>query len=321
VPPEKRRLGRLATGELMLEVARAYYLRDRSKVQIAEDTGLSRWQVARLLTDARAQGIVTIRVGDPGQENAQLGAGLAAALGIERAIVIGRSRGLRIPPTIDSIAQALAGLLTATVTAGQRIGLTWSRVIEAMPAHLDRLAPCEVVQLAGALTFAGDRMGSVEVIRQIARIADGTAYPIYAPLFAASAETADSLSRQPEIQDVLRRAAELDIAVVGLGTWTAEGSIVLPLVPAELAAAATRAGAVAEISGRVFGPDGEPVAPEIDARIIGITAAELRAVPHIIAAGYGAHRAEAAIAAARGGFVRTLLVDEPLADAILKSLG
>ena len=44
----------------MLRVARSYFLDDVSKVTIAQREGLSRWQVARILDDARRIGLVRI---------------------------------------------------------------------------------------------------------------------------------------------------------------------------------------------------------------------------------------------------------------------
>lgn len=305
---------------LILEVAQAYYLRDRSKVQIAEETGLSRWQIARLIEEAKDKGIVAIQVGDPGRLNAELADRLSTALSIRSAVVVGRSRRLRIEPTVDTLAEALADHLAERIRPGDRLGLAWSRVIEAMPRHLTRLPPCDVVQLCGAITYPGDRLGSVEVIRQVARTAEGIAYPIYAPLFAPDPATARALSEQPDIRGVLDRARQADLAVVGIGTWTPDGSSLYPVLPAPLARRAAAAGACGGVAGRVFDQLGEPVSEQIDRRVIGLSAAELRGIPAVIATSHGAHRADAVIAATRAEFVETLLVDESLATAILDRL-
>lgn len=316
---DARRRSEEVSGTLVLEIARAYHLEDRSKVQIAEDTGLSRWQVARVLADARARGIVQIQVGDPGSVDERLGDALARQLGIDRVVVVGASRSLHLDPGIDTVGQALADHLSSIVRPGDRVGFGWSRVIEAMPAHLTRLAPCDVVQLTGALTFSGDRLGSVEVIRQVAKVAGGTAYPIYAPLVAVNGETATSLMESPEIGDVLERARHLDVAVVGIGTWTREGSSILPLLPEDLVERTARAGAVGVVGGRVYDARGAAVDVGADERIIGVTLRQLAAVPNVVATCTGAHRAPAVAAAVAGGLVDTLVVDEPLARALLSS--
>ena len=49
---------------LLLAAARRFYLEDRSKVEIAEELGISRFKVARLLEQARETGVVTITLND-----------------------------------------------------------------------------------------------------------------------------------------------------------------------------------------------------------------------------------------------------------------
>jgi DNA-binding transcriptional regulator LsrR (DeoR family) len=302
----------------MLEVARAYYLEDRSKVQIAEDTGLSRWQVARVLDDAREEGVVTIRVQDEDTPQGGLAGRLQEALGVRHAVVA-PSRTLRPGSGVEAVAQALATYLGEAVGPGESLAIGWSRVIEAMPARLQRLAPCDVVQLAGALTFTGDRVGSVEVIRQVARTAGGTAYPVYAPLVAPSDDIAASLLSSPEIADVMKRAERADHAVVGIGTWTKEGSSILPLLPAALVQGTADAGAAAVVSGRVMDEQGQLLDVGVDERIVGLTLRQLRSVPSIVGTCVGAHRADAVRAAIQAGLVDVLIVDESLAKALLDS--
>ena len=48
--------------QLMIRVARMAYLQDRSQTEIANETGLNRWQVSRLLTEARDLGVVRIEI-------------------------------------------------------------------------------------------------------------------------------------------------------------------------------------------------------------------------------------------------------------------
>ena len=317
-PIDLRRSGADPAQEL--RVARAYYLDDVPKVAIADREGLSRWQVARMLDDARRTGLVRISVGDPADNDRTLADAVTAELGLAETIVVGRSRRLGLEPSLDSIGASLAQFLSRTVLEGDAVGFTWSRAIEAMVTHLTELAPCDVVQLAGAVTLTGDRLGSVEVIRQVARLSMGTAYPIYAPIVVDGAATRVSLEAQPEIRSCLDRAARLDLAVVSVGTWSSEGSALHGLVSPQLASAIARAGAVGEISGRVFGADGRLVSAEFDSHVIGIGAAQLSAVPHIVATSYGPHRAEATIAAVRAGYAHTLIIDAPLAEAMLERL-
>ncbi len=52
--------------ELLARIGQAYYLDNHSKVEIANEHGISRFQVARFLDEARAEGIVHIEIRRPG---------------------------------------------------------------------------------------------------------------------------------------------------------------------------------------------------------------------------------------------------------------
>lgn len=289
-------------------------------LQIADDEEISRFQVARLLKFARESGIVEIRVHDEANEDPVLAERLARALGIPRCIVVGRSRTLGMLPTMESISAAVARELARVARPGQRVGLTWSRVIEMLPDHVKDLAPVDVVQLAGALSFEGDRRGSVEVTRLVAKAAGGTAYPFYAPLWIDDVRTAESLRTQPDVSRCLELIADLDVAVVSVGHWSARGSAVYPLLPEELAESIRDEGCIGEMSGRLLRRDGTTFSSPIEDQVVGITADQLRRVPVKIATTYGEYRAEATIAGVRAGFVDTLVLDEPQALQILRLL-
>src|SRR5947208_10585439 len=73
---------------LMASVARRYFLDGRSKLEIAEEFGLSRFKVARLLDAARGSGLVRIEIGHQGLIDVDLSARLQSAFGLRHAVVV-----------------------------------------------------------------------------------------------------------------------------------------------------------------------------------------------------------------------------------------
>ena len=72
----------------MVLAARRYYIDDVSKVQIADELGLSRFKVARLLEQARQTGVVTIAIQADGLHDPALSARLCEHLGLDKVTVI-----------------------------------------------------------------------------------------------------------------------------------------------------------------------------------------------------------------------------------------
>ncbi|TDD99015.1 sugar-binding transcriptional regulator [Jiangella asiatica] len=309
---------RFGPSELVLAgaVARRHYLDARSKVEIAEEFGLSRFQVARILTEARARGWVKVEITLPGHIDDELSLRVRDALGVTHAVVV-EAPAQPESASRDEIAGVVAGLLGERVREGQVLGLTWSRTIAATAGRLERLVPCTVVQLAGSIAVDGASSGTVEVVRSVAALAGGSALPIYAPLVVEDAATAAALRRQPEIARALDRSSSLDVAVVSVGGWGPGLSTVWDAVPAVERDEALARGAVGESSGRLFDAAGGDVTGGFDDRVVGVRLDRLRATPEVIATAYGVRRAEAALAAVRGGFVTTLVVDAALARRLL----
>lgn len=297
-----------------IAVARRYYLEDASKVAIANAFGLSRFQVARMLREARRSGLVRIEIGAPGRPDRELSAALQARFGLTKAVVVAAASP---HSALEHVGRALAEELSATVREGDVVGMTWSGATVVMSQSLQSLERCTVVQLAGAIYPPAGVPGSVEVSRRVAYVGGGDAHAVYAPLVVADAATAAGLRTQSEIADVLARGNTLDVAVLSVGAWQPSASAVYDLLDAAEQEDVAAAGACGEVSGRVFDTSGRPVATSLDARVIGIETEQLRVVPRLIASSLGAFRAEATHAAIRAGLVHTLVCDAELAEALL----
>jgi DNA-binding transcriptional regulator LsrR (DeoR family) len=300
---------------LAADVARDYHLLDRTMVQIAQDRGITRFQVARLLKLAKESGIVriTIETGDDGDP--ELITGLQDALGIKR-VVVARASG----PATDHVATAVADVLEQIVQTDDLVGIAWSRALTTLPHHVHALPTCTVVQLAGHVGGSFSDSTPVEVVRQLADVAGGRAYTIYAPLIAPDSYVARSLAEQPATATTMDMFDRLNTAVIAIGAWEPRESSIYDEVDSEARAFAEELGVVGEVSGRLFDSRGSLVPDPIDARVLGVSLDQLRAIPTVIACSRGANRAAAVRAAVMGIPIDTLIVDEPLARALLELL-
>ena len=77
----------LSRDELLARISSEYYLDNRSKVEIGASYGVSRFQVARLLTEAREKGIVEIKVHFPSRVSGADIRRIESSLGIGEVVV------------------------------------------------------------------------------------------------------------------------------------------------------------------------------------------------------------------------------------------
>lgn len=302
--------------ELTLSVARRYYWDDESKVHIGQQLGISRFQVARILQEARRSGLVRIEIGSPGHIDEERSKQVADRLGIERALVV-ESDPSSTQLTFDLVGTALAAELETQVTAGQTVGVAWSRAAPAMARALENLERCTVVQLSGAIYPPSGLPGSVEVTRDIAAACDGTAHILYAPLVVPDSETATGLRRQPEIAATLSQANDLDLAVLSVGAWVPGSSAVYDLLNDDELQNLPPTDIRGEVSGRLFNADGRAVPNPLDDRVVGASLDQLRSARTIVTTGVGAERRDATVAVARAGLIHTVIIDIDLAEALL----
>ncbi|MFD0803220.1 sugar-binding transcriptional regulator [Streptomonospora algeriensis] len=304
---------------LVSTVARRFYLDGRSKVEIADEFGISRFKVARALETARESGIVRISIRVPARIDADLSDRLRAAFGLERAIVVdGSEDPAQAHRQLGSVA---ADLLAEIVEDGDVLGLAWGRTANAVGAELTRLARCTTVQLGGVVshrTYGEDASeGSVESVQRAAQLSGGPGYPIYAPLILPDATTARALRGDPGIAGALSRFDRLTKAVVSIGGWDEQSSTVYACLDAQTRADLHSKGVRAEISAQLFDSAGTRVHSELDERVLAITDAQLARVPDVIAVAGGPGKAEAIGVVLRSGLISTLVTDAATAGELL----
>ena len=116
----------MQTVDILSEIARRYYLRDESQIEIARDLGLDPSTVSRHLKRARDEGIVHVEIRTPRRPSVDLGLALAERYGLARVVV---SPDVEEPD--DDPDQALAATAAAFIEGvlvnNLRLGVSWGR--------------------------------------------------------------------------------------------------------------------------------------------------------------------------------------------------
>lgn len=300
---------------LMARVARHYYHDDRSKSDIADELGISRFRVARLLDAAKRSGVVTIRIDSPAGIDADLSVELQRVYGLANAVVIDVEDD---EPEVlrRRLGQVAAEVLQDVVGPDDVLGLAWARSLRGIGPAVTTMAACPVVQLTGALS-GPDGSDVLELVRRVAQASGGTPHVFYAPLVAPDAASARAVRRQPEVARAIELADKVTVAAVGIGAWEPGLSTIFDMVDAASRERARALGTVGEISGALIGADGTPVHTPLSRRIIGVTGEQLAGIRTVISVAYGKEKADAVGAALRGGLVNGLVTHAGLARVLL----
>lgn len=300
---------------LTASVARRYYLEDRSKSEIADELGISRFRVARLLDVARRTGMVEIKIHSPDTLDTELSERLQRAYGLTSAVVLDVPDD-DVHALRHYLGDTMAEVLRDLVAPADVLGVAWARSVVGITDMITRFANVPVVQLTGALS-SPEGNDVLEVVRGFARAGGGTPYVFYAPFIASDAATARTLRRQPDVTRAMTLVPTVTVAAVGIGAWRPGLSSIFDALEKDAQDKATSCGVRAEVSGVFVDGDGRPVTTPLSRRIIGLSSDQLRAIKNVVAVAYGDEKVEAIRSVLTGGWITGLVTHSSVARGLL----
>src|SRR5699024_8843816 len=201
---------------LLLRAATLYYEQELTQQEVASRLHLTRWQVGRLLAEARRSGVVRIEIHHPRARARSLEAELVRRAGLLEAVVV-PSAGDEVHTR--SVVAAAAGELLADLrpTPGT-LAVSWGRTMtevarQVPPSWAEQTV---VVQANGGLSQHGAD-GPGGVVAELARQARGTAVFLQAPAVVGSRSLATTLMADSAVRRVLDRARAADVLMFSLG--------------------------------------------------------------------------------------------------------
>lgn len=309
--------------DLLARIAEMYYESNLTQDQIAKITGYSRSMVSRLLTEARRQGVVEIRINHPMQRRRDLEQALQTRLGLDEVWVMVRGT-LAHSEMLRRLGVLAARFLEAHLHDYMTLGTSWgTAVYETVNALQQRsFRGIRVVQMIGALGTPNPDIDGPELARRMARALTGQYATLPVPLIVDSEATRQALMQAPHVQRVTQYFHHIDLALVGGGTVEPEYASLLRAgyLTTEQLEDLRAAGAVGDVCAIHITLDGALVDTPLTRCILGIDAATLRKVPIRIGVAGGQAKALPIIAASRSGLINRLVTDEVAATFALRVL-
>jgi DNA-binding transcriptional regulator LsrR (DeoR family) len=298
--------------EQLVRASRLYYELGETQNAIAEQLGVTRPQVSRLLKRARAEGVVEIRIIDRTAVDSPAADALVRTFGLD---------AVHLAPTIagpEDLTRRMTGRLAADVLRaalrpGTIVGIGDGAGVAATAAALEESATpvaVTVVPLCGGFWATGTER---EPYRRVADALDAQARGLMAPGLVDDAGTRRALIAHAGVRSIIELWDRLDIAVFGIGgpSWT-------PTVVGEgIARQLAKDAAVGEVLVAPFDLAGRFVCPALRDRVIALDARRLRRIPVAIGVAAGEGKVRPILGALRAGIVRSLVTDVATAEAVV----
>lgn len=307
----------LLSSNLKVKTAWLYHVEGLTQEQIAEKLQISRVKVMRLLAACVEEGVVVTTINRETSEQVALERALEKRWGLKSAIVVPT-------PAFDgnlesALGHAVAEVLDGAMADGKTLAIGGGATLFASLKFLTRrkLADASVVSLVGSMPYSGWINPSSVAVR-VAEIYGVDSYQITAPVLVDDPALTEALWRQPPLQEVKRRAAAADIALLTVGGMGQDATIFrYGLVGPEFLEPLRRQGAVANILSHFIDAEGRLVDHELNERILSIDLDTVARIPLVVLAAGGAPKFEAIRAAMKAIPPGILITDAETAKQLL----
>ena len=308
--------------DLVAEIARAYYERDLTQQQVAEQFGISRSQISRYLQDARERDIVQIRIVAPETRDTDAEARLRAWFPHLREVVVAAVFSDHDLVARRTVARAAARLLGGLVRPGATVCFGAGRTLAEMVGLLEpgRIGGVTIAQAMGNAGHEGLEIDYNAIAGAAATAFAGRSVQINAPAILGPGADASQLeASNPQIRDALAIARSADMYVVGIGSMASDEIYVRTgLISLEELGEVSADGAVGDLCGNFFDIDGQPCPGPFAGRIVGIRLADLRRAALSIGCVAGTEKVSAIVGALAGRYLNALVTDEHTAHGVLE---
>ncbi len=306
-----------------IKVAKLYYYQELTTQAIADELGLSRSKVSRLLSHAKAQGLVDIRIHNPEEDLKSFEETVARHFALRKVVVVNVPDNVSDEACLQRVSKEAALYLNTVIAKASILAVAWGNTVSNISKHLQfkPLIDLQVVQLNGAGNShdAGISYSS-EILRRFADKYRAKTHPFPVPSFFDYGETKEALWKERSIARILDLQQRADIYLYSIGATASglpshlyEGDYLESQDLKEL----RKEKVVGDIATVFFRADGSYADIPINARASGPDLQHFQKVQHAICVVAGRGKVQGLLAALHGGYLNTLIIDEPSARYLL----
>ena len=300
-------------------VSRLYYVDGLGQAEVAKFAKVSQAKVSRLLALAKERGIVRITVADYDPRRADLEGELQARFRLASVAVLKSSEGGDGADLRRAVGHFGAAAVNALLQPHDVVALAGGRTMHELVQHLPavRTKALTVVQAMGSVDSNVSVFDAQEIGRVMAQRLGGIFLSLNTPAFIPEKRTRDALLGLAQVRNVHEHLGRARVALVGVGTLANSVFVERGTLDATMIRELERAGAVGEVCGRFFDADGAECATGWRDRVISVQLDQLRRIPQVAAVVSGTDRTAAILAAIKGRIIKSLVIDDLGAAALL----
>jgi lsr operon transcriptional repressor len=297
-----------------------YYMEGLTQDRVAEQLGMTRLRVNRLLGEARASGLVGITINSRLASCLELEGELKRVCGLRDAVIVPTPDDPALVPVM--LGRAAGEFLSRHLEANRvrGIGVGWGATLREAIRFVKpgKWPSLNVNSMMGGLT-RGLEINTFETASALAARLGARCSYLAAPLYAGSEKSRDTLISQDVFRDSFAEMAANDVALLSVGDISERSLLVRYGLPKDVTIAALkRARAVGDIVGQFLDAGGRPVDHSLNQRAISPSLDVLAKIPTVIVASGGQNKAPIIAAVLLARLAKVLVCDEKTAAQALR---
>lgn len=298
-------------------VAHRYYIDDCKQSDIAKEMGVSRPLISRLLTEAKALGVVEITVHQPDEESHLLLNELCSAFFLRGGAL--SADGIDDKSTNYTLCQSAYTLLNEIPS--RRLGIGWGHFIGQFVSYLEENPPAtskveHLLPLVGNAGISIRNYHSNENVRLMAQRLEAVPHFLYLPALAESYEEKQLLCSTELFQQIQRQWRKMDTTLVNIGNYPSSPDFASRARYGDLL---QKKKACGRLLSYFFNAEGEIIRSANDFAIQ-IPLEELSACPNVVGVCSANTSTQALLGALRTGMFTHIVAREELAREVLDQL-
>ena len=307
----------------IIRVAKKYYELHMGQLEIAQEEGVSKSTISRMLQKAVDLGYVKVTIDAPIESVKEMEDKLKNIFHLKEIFV---SPNLVDDEEINlrDTCRALANNLDHYIEDHTVVAVSWGKTLNCLAKQIQPLKAkdIKVVQLNGGVAKSASSTGASQIVDALTMAGHGIGYMFPVPAIVDSKLTSDILQEETQVKNVLTLAKKAEVSIFSIGALSKDSILYeVGYLKDEDFLALEEKEAVGDIASRLFDINGAIALNELNDRVVGFRLEELKEKEWAIAIAVGINKINALIGALRGGFMNVLYTDEKTARELLNRCG
>ncbi|MBS7577810.1 sugar-binding transcriptional regulator [Enterococcus sp. MMGLQ5-2] len=293
-----------------------YYQEDMSQAEIAKTLGIYRTTISRMLTKAKQQGIVEIKVHHFDSAIFELETFFKQKFDLTQIEIVPTSHRLTEKEKADNLSVAAAEFIRKNISDDSVVGLSWGATIG---RTISRISPKQTVDtvflpIVGGPSHVNSKYHVNTLVYEMAKKFHGQSIFINATVIQESQPLAAGIIKSKYFAEIHDYWSKMDTVILGIGgPLNYQNSQWRDLLTMKDIKALKLREAVGDFACSFFDADGKVLKGDLYQRRIGIPVELIAKVPASIGIANGLNKAPAILGLIRRGYINSLITDQETA--------